>query len=219
VEARSDNSPEKNSKSLSNHTGEGVIVDIGTGDGRFVFAAAKAYPNKFFIGIDPNVGPLEKPSMKATRKPDKAGLPNALFIQAAVEDLPAELNGTADEVHVHFPWGSLLKAIALGDIVTLLSIRRIAAPYCNLEVIIGIDPQRDRSEVQRLGIPELTPEFIKLELERRYLNAGLELIEYRILEHSEWSKLETSWARKLTPNEGRKATYLLFEAVSSDHLA
>ena len=27
-----------------------------------------------------------------------------LFIQSAVEDLPAELNGVADEVHVHFPW-------------------------------------------------------------------------------------------------------------------
>ena len=82
-----DNSPEKSFTGLSNHTGEGVVIDIGTGDGRFVSAAARANPNKFYIGIDANVKPLEKISMKATRKPSKGGLPNALFVQAAVEDL------------------------------------------------------------------------------------------------------------------------------------
>ena len=69
-------------------TGEGIVIDIGTGDGRFVSAAARANPNKFFIGIDANTKPLEKPSMKATRKPAKGGLPNVLFVQATVEDLP-----------------------------------------------------------------------------------------------------------------------------------
>ena len=114
-----DNLPEKSSDILSNHTGEGIVIDIGTGDGRFVFAAARGNPNKFFIGIDANIKPLAKPSMRATRKPSKGGLPNALFVQAAVEDLPQELEGAADEMHIHFPWGSLLQAVATGDRVVL----------------------------------------------------------------------------------------------------
>jgi len=61
----------KNSSGLLPSTGEGIVIDIGTGDGRFVSAAARANPNKFFIGIDANTKPLEKPSMKATRKPAK----------------------------------------------------------------------------------------------------------------------------------------------------
>jgi tRNA G46 methylase TrmB len=36
------------------------VIDIGTGDGRFVSATAGANSNKFFIGIDANVKPLEK---------------------------------------------------------------------------------------------------------------------------------------------------------------
>ena len=72
-------------------------MDIGTGDGRYVSAAARADPNKFFIGIDANVKPLEKPSMRATRKPNKGGLPNAMFVQAAVEFLPEEFAGVADD--------------------------------------------------------------------------------------------------------------------------
>ena len=79
------------------------MIDIGTGDGRFVSAMAKRAPNKFFIGIDANVKPLEKPSMKATRKPNKGGLPNVMFVQAAVEALPEEFTGVADEIHIHFP--------------------------------------------------------------------------------------------------------------------
>ncbi|MEO8648975.1 MAG: methyltransferase domain-containing protein, partial [Acidobacteriota bacterium] len=135
---RSDNSNAKNSLDLSPHTA-GIVIDIGTGDGRFVSTLAVEDPEKFYIGIDTNTKPLERPSMKATRKPNKGGLPNALFVQAAVEDLPAEFSHIADEIHIHFPWGSLLRAVAVGDPDVLLSLRRVASPGCLLEVILGLD--------------------------------------------------------------------------------
>ena len=207
--APSDNSPEKNSDSLLPHTGEGIVIDIGTGDGRFVSAAARANPNKLYIGVDANVKPLEKPSMKATRKPSKGGLPNAIFVQAAVEDLPEELNGTADEIHIHFPWGSLLRAVAVGNETVLRSLRRIAAPGCLLEIIIGIDPERDRSEIERLDIPDLTPIYLHSYLIPKYIAAGFELKETGSLDSSEWSRLETTWAKKLQGGS-RSATYLIF---------
>ena len=145
-----------NSENSSLHTAKGVIVDIGTGDGRFVSTAARANPSKFYIGIDANTKPLEKISMKATRKPLRGGLPNVLFVQAAVENLPEELNATADEIHIHFPWGSLLRAVVLGDEAVLASLRRVCAPQCLLEIVIGIDEERDRSEIERLELPKLS---------------------------------------------------------------
>jgi 16S rRNA (adenine(1408)-N(1))-methyltransferase len=103
VAAQSDNSTAKNSENLLNHTGEGIVVDIETGDGRFVSVLARQNPRQFYIGIDANAKSLEKISMKATGKPSKGGLPNVLFVQAAVENLPEELNEIADEIHIHFP--------------------------------------------------------------------------------------------------------------------
>jgi len=199
-------------------TGEGVVIDIGTGDGRFVSASAAAYPNKFFIGIDANVKPLEKPSMRATRKPAKGGLSNVLFVQAAVEDLPEELNDAADEIHVHFPWGSLLRAVTIGDEVVLAALRRIAAPGCLLEIIIGIDPNRDKTEIERLGVPELTPVFLHSYLIPKYIAAGFENIRAGTLDREEWSCLETSWARRLQGGEDRKVIYLVFVAEGSTGL-
>ncbi len=104
-----DNSTAMPSENLSLPTGAGIVLDIGTGDGRFVSVCARQNLNKFYIGIDANPRPLEKISEKIHRKPTKGGLSNVLFIQAAVEDLPSELDGVADEVHIHFPWGSLLR--------------------------------------------------------------------------------------------------------------
>ena len=189
-------------------------MDIGTGDGRFVFRLAAENPNKFYIGIDANAAPLEKISMKATRKPAKGGLANALFVQAAIEDLPEELNESADEIHVHFPWGSLLKAVALGDEAALLSLRRIAAPECILEIIIGIDEERDKTEIRRLGLPPLSDEYLRETLIPKYERAGFQILESGRLNPSEWSRLETSWARKLKEGgAARRVIYLVLQAV------
>ena len=213
MEAPSDNSREKNSNASSPRTGEGVVIDIGTGDGRFVSASARANPDKFYIGVDANAKPLEKPSMKATRKPAKGGLPNAMFVQAAIEDLPEELSGTADEIHIHFPWGSLLKAVATGDPKILQSLHRISAPGALLEIVIGIDPVRDKAELERLDVPELTPIILHSYLVPKYISAGFTLIDHGHLEPAQWSRLETSWARKLQGNSDRVVVFLTFEAA------
>ena len=207
-----DNSPKKSSNELSLRTGEGVVIDIGTGDGRFVFAAARSNPNKFYIGVDANAKPLEKISMKATRKPAKGGLPNAMFLQAAIEDLPDELSGVANEIHIHFPWGSLLKAVTTADANVLSSLRRIAAPDCLIEIVIAIDPERDRTEIERLGLPELTPVFLHSYLFPKFAAVGFELLGHGRLNPAEWSRLETSWARRLQGGSARTVWAFVFQA-------
>lgn len=189
------------------------MIDIGTGDGRFVYRAARENPRKFYIGIDASRAALEKISMKATRKTSKGGAPNALFVLAAVEELPEEFDGVADELHIHFPWGSLLKSVAVGNQDVLRSLRRLCASQALLEIIIGIDPVRDKTEVERLGLPVLDIESVRETLIPKYESAGFTLVEVGTMNSAEWSKLETSWARKLRGGDGRKVTYLVFQAV------
>ena len=198
---------------LSPHTGEGIVIDVGTGDGLFVYQCARSNPNKFYIGIDANPRRLEKLSEKIHRKPAKGGLPNVLFLQASIEDLPSELDGVADEVHVHFPWGSLLRVVANGDGTGLNHLRRICACDALLEVVIGLDPERDRSEIERLGLSELTVEHIDRELALQYRAAGFEILERGVLGQSEWPKLRTSWAKRLQGNESREVTYIIARAA------
>jgi 16S rRNA (adenine(1408)-N(1))-methyltransferase len=195
-------------------TGEGVIIDIGTGDGTFVYQSALRNPNKFFIGIDASARPLEKISEKIHRNPRKGGAPNALFVEAAVENLPEELDEVADEVHIHFPWGSLLRAVVTGEEAALRSIRRICAPEAELEVVVGLDPSRDAAEMARLGIPAVSLEYIDRVLRTQYASAGFSIREYGCLDRSQWSKMSTSWAKRLNAPSGRSVHYWLAEAMS-----
>ncbi|HUE82775.1 MAG TPA: class I SAM-dependent methyltransferase [Pyrinomonadaceae bacterium] len=194
-------------------TGEGVVIDIGAGDGLFVYQSARRNPRKFYIGIDANPRPLAKISEKIHRKPAKGGLANVLFLQAAVEDLPEELNETADEAHVHFPWGSLLRAVAIGDPSVLNNLRRICSPEALLEVVIGVDPERDRTELERLGVPVISLEYIDSVLAGAYNKSGFEITERGIVLQSEWSCLETSWARRLEGNLNRTVTFFIARAI------
>ena len=144
-----DNWIETHSKSTLLPTGKGVAIDLGTGDGRFVYQSACLNPGRFYIGIDASPQPLEKISEKTFRKPTKGGLPNVMFVQAAAEALPPELDGVADEVHIHFPWASLLRAVATGDPVVLENLRRICAPGALVEIVLGLDPAGTKRKFRR----------------------------------------------------------------------
>ncbi|MEK6320408.1 MAG: class I SAM-dependent methyltransferase [Acidobacteriota bacterium] len=201
------------SDNSSPRTGEGIVIDIGTGDGLFVYQCARQNPKKFYIGIDANPRPLEKVSEKIHRKPAKGGLPNVLFLQAAIEDLPDELDGIADEVHVHFPWGSLLRVVATGNEQWLRNLRRVCASEAILEILIGLDPERDRSEIERLELNLLSPDYIDVTLIPRYQAAGFDVLESGVVPQSEWSKLQTSWAKRLRGNVDRVLIYIIARAT------
>ena len=108
----------------------------------------------------------------------------------------------------------MLKAIAAGDERALGNLRRIAAPDCLLEIIIGIDQERDKSEIERLALPQLTAEYLENILTPKYNSAGFEVTDIGVLSPADWSRLETSWARKLQGNASRTVVYLIAKIIS-----
>jgi len=107
----------------------------------------------------------------------------------------------------------LLGAVVVGDVALLQNLRRICAADALLEVVIGIDPVRDKSELERLGLQPLTLEIVDAVLVANYAAAGFEIIERGIIAASEWPEFETSWAKRLQGNEHRPITYLIARAV------
>ena len=133
---------------------------------------------------------------------------NALYLQAAVEELPHELDGIADRLHINFPWGSLLKGVATGDDLVLKNLRRLCKPGARLEVIIVVDPERDQSELKRLELPELSAKYLKSELALRYESNGFEVVDCARLSSSNWPEIKSTWAKRLQHNDTRILIYL-----------
>lgn len=82
---------------------QGILMDIGTGDGHYVRHVARACPTWFAIGIDACRENLRATSRKA---PD-----NTLFVIANALALPTELHAQATRIVINFPWGSLLTGL------------------------------------------------------------------------------------------------------------
>ncbi len=126
-----------------------------------------------------------------------------MFVQAPVENLPAELEGVANEVLVQFPWGSLLRGVVAGDEIVMRNLRRICLPTARLRVTIGIDPVRDRNEWERLELPRISTEYVETVLTARYQDAGFEVVEIEERLASDLTELQTSWARRLQSSSRR----------------
>lgn len=83
------------------------LIDLGTGDGRFVRHMATQCSATFVIGIDACREPL--------RAASRVAAPNALYLIANVLTLPPELDGIASRLTINFPWGSLLAGLLASD--------------------------------------------------------------------------------------------------------
>jgi hypothetical protein len=81
-----------------------------------------------------------------------------------------------------------------------------------LEVVIGIDPERDRRELERLGISKFSIDYVRTTLAARYEAARLKVKEVGLLDKGEWTRLHSSWARRLSPNDAREVVYFIAEA-------
>jgi 16S rRNA (adenine(1408)-N(1))-methyltransferase len=103
-----------------------VLIDVGTGDGRYVLYVARTCPTWFAVGVDACRENLRKASRKAPA--------NALYVIANALALPGELSGTASKVTINFPWGSLLTGLLDGDPMLLEGLLAIARPRAALEI-------------------------------------------------------------------------------------
>jgi len=174
-----------------------VIVDIGTGDGRFVYELARAHPEWFCIGIDPARENLEQYSARIQRKPRRGGLPNVLYIIASAENLPSELRGLAGRVFINFPWGSLLQAVVLGDQRVLAHIASMSSPGGRLEMLVNTSIFRDPIPIRVQDLPELTLDYIDDVLAPAYAEAGLTIEERKVLGEEEMKQVQTTWGKRL----------------------
>ena len=174
-----------------------TVIDVGTGNGRFVYESARSRPDTFFIGIDSDRNNLVKYSHKIYRKPQRGGLSNVLYVIANVENLPEELDGIADTVWIILPWGSLLQGVVQGKAGVLSNIAKIMSQDAALKVFINYDIKYEPAEIERLGLPELTIDYVDSVLAPNYRREGIIIAEATFVGTEETKKLASTWAKRL----------------------
>jgi len=184
-----------------------VTVDLGTGDGAFVYRLARSRRLAFCIGIDASRDRMREYSTKVSRKPQRGGAPNALYILASAEDLPEELDGIADHIYINFPWGSLLRAMVEPDERLLATLARMSRPPARLETLLNYSVFGDADLAARLGLPGLSIDYIEQVLTPVYARAGILIDERRLLADGELP-FRTTWGGRLVRASRRETLYM-----------
>ena len=168
-----------------------MTIDVGTGDGRAVLAAAAREPAILAVGIDASAAAMAEASRRAARPARKGGLENARFVLAAAEALPSEFTGSASLVTVLFPWGSLLRGCLGLDDAVAGGLARLVRTGGVLELLLA-PAERDRLA----GLP-ISHDAIIDGAARAFAPHGLEVLVTRPASPDEISATGSSWARRL----------------------
>lgn len=168
-----------------------VLLDIGTGDGRFVCHHAARQPHCLVVGIDACRENMLRASRRAPR--------NTLFVVANAYSLPHELAQSASHLTINFPWGDLLSGLISGAPALLAGIRNLAGPGTILELCLNGDA---------FGEHGLT-----IEHGMQYLYASLEQCGFHgestlLLDAQALRQYPTTWAHRLAAGRDPRALYL-----------
>ena len=167
-------------------------MDVGAGDGGYVLHRARTEPTTFAIAIDASADVLAAGAWRAKR----SRLGNAAFLVDGVERLPPELLCLADEVTVHFPWGSLLRGLVDGATAVIGPIAFLMKPGAELRVLMSAN-ERDE-------LCEVTPSLV---VSNRvvYAEHGLHLIEAGWASARMVAESRSAWAKRLALGRTRRA--------------
>jgi len=179
-------------------TAASVTIDLGAGNGRFVLERAAGHPEELVLAIDADRAAMAEASRRAARRSDRGGVPNALFLVAALEALPGPLAGVANLVTVHFPWGSLLAGATGADPANADRIAALCRPGGQLRLLLASAP-RDEGR----GARDLDPERVVAEWSSR----GFEPLSSRPAELADADEASSGWGRRLlrVPRSDRRA--------------
>jgi 16S rRNA (adenine(1408)-N(1))-methyltransferase len=185
---------------------DAVVLDIGTGDGRFVIEGARANPSQLWIGLDPVAENMAKAARTAAADPRKGGLVNAVFLRGAAEQLPGPLAGIADRISINYPWGSLLRTLVLPDLGTLKQIVACGKPGTEISIYLNYSIFEDRSYLQRLGLADVPDPATGTQISDGYVAVGCAAPNQRLFTGD--PPFRSQWGRQLVRGSGRKSLLL-----------
>ena len=126
-------------------------------------------------------------------------LPNLLLLREPVESLALE--SVADEVTVHFPWGSLLRGSLAGDERVFAAICRLPRPGGVLTVMLSVTARDGRAPLDEADVARIR---------RAYRSSGLVLEEQRAVTRADVDAAGSSWGKRLDVGGTRPGLLLRF---------
>lgn len=157
-----------------------ILLDLGTGDGRYARTFADQHPDWFVIGVDA--------CRENLREHSQAKLQNMLFVIASAQELPQEFSGLISHVTINFPWGSLLQSLLAGDSKLMCGIKCISKPKTSLHLRLNGGALAEAGKTLEAGTDRISYNLVK---------AGWQIEHPVIMDVGALKKIPSTWAKRL----------------------
>ncbi len=168
-----------------------ILLDLGTGDGKFAFCHAGKFPNHFVIGVDSCRENLHEYS--------RAKLPNLLYIIASAQHLPQELNGLISHITINFPWGSLLESLLIGDSKLMSGLASISRSVTTVEIRLNSGALTEAGWTLEAGAEKIYNNLIQ---------AGWQVHVPALMNANALRSFPSTWAKRLAFGRDPRAIQL-----------
>ena len=135
---------------------------------------------------------------EASRRAQRGGTPNVLFVVAAAESPPPELRGRADLVTITFPWGSLLRGVLGSDGAVVAGFASLLRAGAELRVLVSTEPRDGIGPLDLGGI------------EAAWRQRDVELVDARPATRADVEAARSTWGRRLRSDPARSVTQMRF---------
>ena len=176
------------------------MVDAGTGDGRYPLHLARTRADTLAIGLDASADALAYAARHAVRE----RVPNLVLLREPLESLA--LDSFADEVTIHFPWGSLLRGALAEDRAVFDAICRLPRPGGSVALAFSVIDRDGRAPLSAKDIASVA---------REYRWSGFTLVEDRAVERSDVAAARSTWGKRLDVGGTRPGHLLRFRRGSA----
>ena len=171
------------------------MVDAGTGDGRYPLHVARTRADTLAIGLDASADALSHAARRAVRHPQ----PNLVLLREPLESVPLE--SFADEVTIHFPWGSLLRGALAEDDRVFDAICRLPQRGGALTLLVSLTARDGRAPLTTVDVARMS---------RAYRARGLALVEHRPIAPADVDAAHSTWGKRLSVGATRPGELLRF---------
>ncbi len=157
-----------------------TLLDLGTGDGRYVRTLAEQHPDWFFLGVDA--------CRENLREHSQAKLPNMLFTIAEAQALPRELHGLVCHITINFPWGSLLKSLLDCDPVLLHGLESASRATASFDLRLNSGALIETRTTLESGVQKI---------QSNLLRAGWQVAPPVMMNATALRAFPSTWAKRL----------------------
>jgi len=168
-----------------------ILLDLGTGDGRYARSLAETHPRWFVIGVDA--------CRENLREHSRTKLENLLFVIASAQDLPRELDGLISHITINFPWGSLLENLLVSDSNLMRGLKVVSRARASLSLRLNGGALVEAGKTLEAGTDRI---FYNL------LGAGWQLERPVTMDAGALKKFPSTWAKRLAFGRDPRAMML-----------